>query len=376
VTSAHVTDRDSRHASIVLALTLPGDTVLYLLLPLYPQVFGVTLAQAGLLLAANRLIRIVGYGWVARGYAHYGARTTCTWATAGSVGAAIAYATVSGVWWMLVARLVWGLSFATFNIATQDLATRAHEGAARRSGRSRGIIACGPMVGLLAGAALAQTQGPRLVFAALAIVAALALPFARRLPGPSDEVTIAQRPRLALPSRLDVWSFVQGLTLDGIFVLGLAVLAAAALPHDAAMAAGAVLALRYGAEIVLGPPGGALAGRWGALPLLVSLSVASAGGLAAMGLGWPWAGAIAIVLLRGLLQPLPAPVASALNPGPERVSALARLATWRDLGAGVGPLIAGVLLVRLTPAVLYGTASVALVASAIALVATRRSNNR
>ena len=53
-------DRASRNAALVLGLTGPGDTVLYLLLPLYAAGFGVTLAEAGLLLAANRLVRIAG----------------------------------------------------------------------------------------------------------------------------------------------------------------------------------------------------------------------------------------------------------------------------------------------------------------------------
>jgi hypothetical protein len=62
-------DRHSRNASLTLAFAQPGDTLLYLLLPLHHATFGVSLAEAGLLLAANRLVRIAGYGWVARFYA-------------------------------------------------------------------------------------------------------------------------------------------------------------------------------------------------------------------------------------------------------------------------------------------------------------------
>src|SRR5260363_351901 len=40
-------------------------------------VFGATLAQAGLLLAANRLIRLLGYGWIAKLYMRKGSRLTC-----------------------------------------------------------------------------------------------------------------------------------------------------------------------------------------------------------------------------------------------------------------------------------------------------------
>ena len=149
-------DREVRDASIVLGLTLPTDTVLYLLLPLHAAGFGVTLAEAGLLLAANRLVRIIGYGWVARGYERNGPRLACMAAVLGSAAASLCYALLPGLWWLLLARLVWGLSFAAMNIATQALATAEAEGAARRSGRSRAIIATGPMLGLLAGAALAE----------------------------------------------------------------------------------------------------------------------------------------------------------------------------------------------------------------------------
>ena len=61
---------------------------------------------------------------------------------------------------LLLARLLWGLSFAALNIATQALATAEAVGAGRRSGRSRAIISTGPMVGLLFAAVFAEMIGP------------------------------------------------------------------------------------------------------------------------------------------------------------------------------------------------------------------------
>src|SRR5207247_5921173 len=118
-----VADRNSRNASLTLAFAQPGDTLLYLLLPLHHASFGVSLAEAGLLLAANRLVRIAGYGWVARFYAEDGPRLACLLAASGSLLSTLGYATLSGVWGLLIARLLWGLSFAAMNIATQALAT-------------------------------------------------------------------------------------------------------------------------------------------------------------------------------------------------------------------------------------------------------------
>src|SRR6188508_2379015 len=85
-------DRNSRDASLTLAFAQPGDTLLYLLLPLYHAEFGVSLAEAGLLLAANRLVRIAGYGWIARLYGEHGARASCLLAALAALLATIGYA--------------------------------------------------------------------------------------------------------------------------------------------------------------------------------------------------------------------------------------------------------------------------------------------
>src|SRR3954470_22021551 len=97
-TEAAAADRNSRNASLTLAFAQPGDTLLYLLLPLHHASFGVSLAEAGLLLAANRLVRIAGYGWVARFYAERGPRLACLLAASGSLLSTLGYATLPGVW--------------------------------------------------------------------------------------------------------------------------------------------------------------------------------------------------------------------------------------------------------------------------------------
>ncbi len=127
-------DRDSRNSAQVLGLCLPADVLLYLLLPMYAADFGVTLVEAGILLAANRLVRIVGYGWVVRFYARHGDRAACSLAALATAACALASATLSGFATLLVFRLVWGLCFATFNLSTQTLATAEAQGAARRAG--------------------------------------------------------------------------------------------------------------------------------------------------------------------------------------------------------------------------------------------------
>ncbi len=121
-------------------------------------------------------------------------------------------------------------------------------------------------------------------------------------------------------------------------------------------------------EIALGPPKAATSPRndWGVARSAIVVSLLSALGFAALWGGMVWTGIVGIVLLRGMLQPLSAPLAAFVYPGGERVPAIARLATWRDLGAGIGPMLAGFLL-PLAPTGLYAGAGAILAAVTLLL---------
>jgi len=364
---ADTVDRNSRFAALSLALALPGDTVLYLLLPMYADAFGVSLAEVGLLLAANRLVRIAGYGFVARFYARHGDRTTCTLAVIAAAVCAVGYGVLSGFWALLPLRLLWGLSFAALNLSTQALATAEPSGAARRSGRSRAFTALGPVIALPLAAIVAYTHGPRLIFGALALFALAGLAMTRQLsPHHAPASSSARRRGLALPNSLDVWSFMEGFTLDGLFIIGLSYLGRDLLPGGGVMVAGALMATRYLGEILLSPAGGSLAERFGAERMLLALSLVTSAALIGFGGGWLWACAAAIVVLRSLQLPLLAPIVVKRTPGPARVQALANRAVWRDIGAGTGPVVAGLLLPYVSTFWLYSVPAVLLAWAALA----------
>jgi hypothetical protein len=71
--------------SWLLAIAMSGDGLLYALLPLMPEAFGIDLAWAGLLLAANRIVRIFAYTQLARLTAWLGARRAGTFAAVGNM---------------------------------------------------------------------------------------------------------------------------------------------------------------------------------------------------------------------------------------------------------------------------------------------------
>lgn len=360
-------DRASLDAALTLTLTLPGDTLLYLLLPLHCDVFGVTLAEAGLLLGANRLVRIFGYQWVAKFYALRGPRAACVLAAIAAAVATLCYATLSGVWSLLIARLIWGLSFGAMNLANQALPTSVAAGASRRMGRMRAIISVGPTLGLIGGAAIAETIGPRAAFFVLTLVSLPALVYALRLPSTPDGPKAAGG-RLLHLSPVNVWALFLGLTLDGLFGVGLSLIIAAREPDQAA---GLAMALRYASEIALSSAGGALAQWFGARRLSIALTVGCGAGLALLGATGAimWIGLTVTIGLRALLGPLPAPLVAEIHPGAARVPALADQSTWRDLGAGFGPLLAGWLLPTISAFAVYGAAGLLLAGAGLALAA-------
>jgi MFS family permease len=362
-------DRASLRAAVTLALTLPGDTLLYLLLPIYAATFGVTLPEAGLLLAANRLVRIIGYGWVGRFYERRGARAACLLAAIGAAVSTFSYAVLSGLWPLLVARLIWGLSFAAMNLANQALPTSVADGLAKRNGRSRAIIAVGPTVGLVGGAVMAHFLGPRSVFLTLSAIACLAPLVAAGIPHRLEK-SITGGPRFERPGAISLWSFALGFTMDGLFIFGLGLLAAASYPKGAVLAAGIAMALRYAVEVAFSPLGGHLAHKYGARRILILASLGASVGLALLSSdGWLlWCAMVATIVLRALTQPLTAPLVAEAYPGAERVRALARQATWRDIGAGTGPLAAGFLFQMATPLAIYGGAAILLAATSLMLL--------
>jgi MFS family permease len=365
VESASPADLNARYSAATLALALPADTVLYLLLPMFAPQFGVSVAEAGILLAANRLIRIAGYSWVARFYARRGDRPTDILAVVAAAISTLGYATLSGFWLLLPMRLLWGLAFAALNLSTQAMATVEARGASRRSGYSRAIIAVGPMLAWPLGAVLAEANGPRAIFFVLTAVAVAAFWTSRRLPAEPHPIPMTRR-RLTMPTALDIWSFLEGFTLDGLFIIGLGYLGKDLLPGSAVIAAGLLMALRYLSEIVLSPVGGQMAERFGAERLLVTLSVTTALVLVGFGAGWLWSCAAVIVVLRALQLPLVAPIVARRTPGPGRVQALATRAVWRDIGAGTGPMVAGLLLPIASPLWIYAVSAACLALAALA----------
>lgn len=354
--------------SLVLALAMIGDALIYVVLPLHAADFGIAFFWVGIMLAANRVVRIFFYGAVADLGRRLGARRLSVAAALAAVVSTAACAATVEEWALLAARVLWGLAFASLNLMTFAYAASLATHAGRRLGTSRSVVGVAQALTLTLGAAAVSLVGPRDIFWMLAAITALAVPLALRLP----ELEIAASTRRGLlipaPSRVDLWALAQGFAVDGVFLVTLSFLLKDRIPADSAvLAAGLVLAARWAVEIVFAPLSGALADRFGATSMVALFTLGLIGGFLAIAAGWIYVGAIAVTLTRGLTNTGGSAMVAERNPG-DAVGAQSAYATWRDIGAALGPLFAGFFAEGLGRAPLYfGVA--ALMAVTLALLA-------
>jgi DHA1 family inner membrane transport protein len=190
-------------SSSIMSLALLGDALIYAVLPAYAEDFGLTLPWVGVMLSANRFIRVFAYGAIARLSHALGARNMCIGAAVVATLTTALYGVAQGPALMLVARILWGLTYASLVLATLSYAVEYREKAGTRVGVSQAIQRLGPILALFGGAWLVGQLGPNHAFVVLAVPTAFAILIAFSLP----KTTISKAPRtkptsLAKPSRL------------------------------------------------------------------------------------------------------------------------------------------------------------------------------
>jgi len=354
----------------VLSLASLGDVLLYVVLPVSAAAFGVGLAWVGILLAANRLTRIVLYGGVAAFGEAVGSRTLAiTAAVAAAVSTLILWAGDGGPV-LLAARIVWGLAFAGLSLAALAYAVSDRKRAGSRVGVSRAIHQIGPAFSLSVGAWLAGILGPRDVFLVLGLMSLMAIPLALALPRDEVRANREKTQWLPKPTFFDLFFFVVGFAVDGVFAMTVALmLAKTASPEAAMLAAGLILALRRFGEILLAPVGGFLGDRFGTGSVLFLSTILLAIGFAMLAAGWTYPGSVIVIAARAAIAALGPAVVAQRAGGEGTLHRLAVMQTWRDFGAAVGPLVTGVLL----EVVGTGLINAFLVALVVASLAAQRT---
>jgi MFS family permease len=352
-------------SSSIMSLALLGDALLYAVLPAYAESFGLTLAWVGVMLSANRIVRVFAYGIIARLTQRVGVRSMCIAAAVVATLSTALYGISQGPVMMLVARILWGLTYATLVLATLSYAIASRERAGTRVGVGQAIQRIGPIFALLFGAWLVGETGPTTVFLILAVPTALAIPFALSLPrGVSAQVKDSKPASLAKPKPIDVLFFLQGYGVDGVFAVSITLIFARDAPlSEAVLGGGALLAMRHFGEAIAAPLFGWIADKVGARRVFIVAAALTMLGFIGVAVGMTITGALLMLIFRGALASLgPAVIAQSLRADEDALGALARMQTWRDIGASCGPLVTGFLLTVVSAELQHAMVAVAMAA--------------
>ena len=231
---------------LVIAVSSIGDTLLYAVLPLYHDQFGVSLAMVGVLLSLNRWIRLIANSGVAAIGEKIGPHALMVAAAVGAAVSTTIYGLIEDAAAQIAARILWGISYAALNLATLAYAVSDRVNAGKRVGASRAAIGLVQAVSLVGGAWLTLEVGPRSVFVIFGALTLVSLGSALLLPRLAPEPVTSRRFRLPIPHRLETWGFVMGFTGDGVFLLTLAFLMKDSIASVAPVLATALLlALRW-----------------------------------------------------------------------------------------------------------------------------------
>jgi len=207
----HSTWRVLLPLSTATALSLLGDSALYSALPSHTTAAGIALGAVGLILGANRLVRIFLNSPVGALYDRAGRRRPFIVALGLGVVSTVAYALARGFWPLLAARLVWGTAWALIMVGSYnillDISTPADRG--RITGAYQALTFLGGAIGMLLGGFLTDLLGYRATFlicaagTGLGLLVTLAfLPeTGRPRPRPHHESTTVNGPPLRLWNR-------------------------------------------------------------------------------------------------------------------------------------------------------------------------------
>ena len=326
----------------VMSFAILGDALIYVVLPVNAAVFGITIFWVGVLLAANRVIRIFTLGPIALLAQRTSPRNLAIGGAVASTISTLICGFGEGPTILLAARLLWGLSFATLTLVIFSYAVSDRTKAGTNMGWSRAIHSIGPSLVLLIGPWATIEMGPKNIFICLGIITSLSLPIAFLLPKEGRKIRPKKNRWFPKPKQFDLFLLIVGLTVDGIFAIGITLTIAQTNSVGTAMITGGVLiGLRRVMEASLSPVGGILSDHFGSGRLLLISTVVLAIGFALLASGLAVLGGVLVVGARALIAVLwPAEIARRTQED-ETIHRLAVGQTWRDVGAAAGPLMLG-----------------------------------
>ena len=413
--------------TVIVSAVMMGDSMIYNVLPANVSAFGVAVGLVGVLLSANRFVRLASNPLAAYLLERFGASRSLFLSMMAALGTTVMLGVAKGFALLLLARILWGVCFSIMRLTGYLVVLEEEEGG--RRGRLMGFFSGGIRVGslgaVLVGGILFDVMGRGPSFLIMAAVGLLCIPAFWELvrsSGPGDVVeagtgggvrqktaatageSVGQRLwNLVVPTvpgmdagqrykllAASFTAFAFYLVMGGALISTLGFYLRERLGDEVAIVGivigiatlnGLLLAVRLMSDVA-GPLLGYLGDRFGheRIPILAIPTCIAALLLMAFNALALWAFLwlpVAFLGVDAAVISLNAAVGG-MAPVERRPQVMSRLASWQDLGFASGPLLAYAALgsVSLTTIYVVGACILLIALASQALVFVRRSSDK
>jgi MFS family permease len=376
-----------------IGLAIMGDSLMYTILPLAAPGLGIPLPLVGVLLSANRLVRLLSNAGASHIFERMGPRVPFIGSVAIGSIATVLYGVAQGFALFLVARLLWGISWSGLRQGGyQAIWTGEPSQKGRLTGLLWGLVRLGSAIGVLVGGVLYDRFGFHAAMLFVIVAAVIALPVALffrwsavHLPPPKAQVKTQTEAassdggwRSAWERPVQRWLVVAGFfqyLLSGVVVSTTAIFLAQRMGAEdewvwfgitigIATLTGMLHGVRWITDLSLGPAVGALSDRIGQSSTAAMVVVALVSGL----IGALWLPPIlailclfVVLLADGALHIVMSAAASGVAITTTRPHAFVGVfTTTTDAGSALGPLVAYSLVTAVGLPLVYGVLAVLL----------------
>jgi MFS family permease len=351
-------------AAGAVAASLLGDQMLYVVMSARPEAWGLSAAAVGVLLSANRFVRLASNPLAAVAVNRWGWRGPFAMAMVLAVAVTLVYGWATAFWVLLLARMGWGTAWSALRLGGQwtvlDAATDDNRGLLM--GSYSAITRLGGLGGAVLGGVLTDAIGHEWTLTIFA--AAIGLAGLGWYGGTRHVATTAQPPATAAQGGLSevlrdapllvvsMSGLLIGLIFAGVIGASLGFLLREQYGEEISLGTaligvasftGLLIGLRGLLNIATAPLAGAMSDRIGRVRGTTSAMIVAALGTAALAVTssvWLLVVVIMVTFAASTATLVQLQTAAGDLARPERRAAvLSTYSTFQDLGAAIGPLL-------------------------------------
>lgn len=360
--------RAARTISIILALSILGDSFLYPVLPLYAEELGIPLVMVGVVLSMNRWVRLYSNHLAARTFSRYSVYVPIVLASIGAAVSTGIYAFPIGLVGFLLARVVWGVCFSYFRMGSYLVVLQTSRSTMGKAlGVMQAVMRLGSSFAVIVGGYLIEKLGYHWTMLLLSLLSAFAIPFALvlkyQLPPELDQHSVEVTPDIEDGGHFSdkfplstafcyAHGFITHLIGSGLVTSSLSlllkqsvgdVLVLGSLTLGIAAVSALVSSSNWISAILLSAPAGRLSDLYGRrIPYVVSTTLQGGVLLMLAKTSNPLISVISAILFFILTNTQKVFLDAALGDtttANNRHSVTARYNSYQDLGAALGPLL-------------------------------------